>query len=125
MALSDRSRTNAGILVTMAPHRTLDLFRIGGALATPQSAPGIVHDTDRRQFLRDVQTDIEDHCIASDGESHRATVPGARHYRQVSHPPRLLDIHTNRWPVAVPRQTFAEILSLIARLQAPFAPKWQ
>jgi hypothetical protein len=43
--------TNAGVLSTMPLHRTLDLFRIGGALATPQSATGVVHDTNRRQFL--------------------------------------------------------------------------
>jgi hypothetical protein len=30
--------------------------------------------------LRDVQTDITGHRIASDGESHRATAPGARYY---------------------------------------------
>src|SRR6266478_5075203 len=43
--------TDAGIRSAMLPHGTLDLFRIGGALATPQSATGIVHDTNRRQFL--------------------------------------------------------------------------
>ena len=37
--------TKAGILSAMPPHRTLDRFRIGGALATPQSATGVVHDT--------------------------------------------------------------------------------
>src|SRR5277367_3578922 len=69
--------TDAGILSAMPPHRTLDLFRIGGALAAPQSATGVVHDTDRRQFLGDVQTDIVGHRIASDGESHRATARSA------------------------------------------------
>src|SRR6202035_827341 len=85
--------TDAGILSAVPPYRTLDLFRIRGALSTPQSATGIVHDTDRRQFLRDVQTDIVGHRTASDGESHRATAPGARHYRRVSQPPRLPDVH--------------------------------
>src|SRR5215472_3028287 len=58
--------TDAGILAAMPPDDTLDLFRFRGALATPQSATGIVHDTDRRQFLRDVQTDIAGHRTASD-----------------------------------------------------------
>ena len=38
-------------------------------LATPLPATGIVHDTDRRQFLRHVQTDIVGHRTASDGET--------------------------------------------------------
>jgi hypothetical protein len=70
-----------------APH--LDLFRIGGALATPQSAIGVVHDTNCRQFLRDVQTDIAGHRIASDAEAttglQRAVE--AWHYPQVSQQP--------------------------------------
>jgi hypothetical protein len=36
------------------------------------------------------------HRTASNGASHRATAPGTRHYRQVSQPPRLPDVHTWR-----------------------------
>src|SRR6516165_8749004 len=65
--------TDAGILAAMPPDRTLDLIRIRGALAAPQSATRIVHDTDRRQFLRDVQTDKAGHLTLSYGQSHRTT----------------------------------------------------
>src|SRR5271170_3824868 len=61
----------------MPPHRALNLFRIRGALATPQSAAGVVHDTDRGRFLRYVQTDIVGHRTASDGESDRAIARSA------------------------------------------------
>ena len=48
------------------------------ALATPQPAAGIVDDADRRELLRDVQTNVVGHLTASDGESYRATAPGPR-----------------------------------------------
>src|SRR6516165_12787976 len=38
--------TDAGILAAMPPHRPLDRFRSGGALATPLPVTGIVHDLD-------------------------------------------------------------------------------
>src|SRR5271155_1097435 len=69
--------TDAGILAAMPPHRALNLFRIGSALATPQSATGVVHDTDRGRFLRYVQANIVGHRTASDGESDRATARSA------------------------------------------------
>jgi len=85
-------------LAAMPPDGTVDLFRIRGALAAPQSATGIVHDTDHRHFLRDIQTDITGHRTASDGESHRATAPGGRHYRRARLLPRLPDVQ--RWKIA-------------------------
>jgi GDP-mannose 4,6 dehydratase len=56
------------------------------AVACTLAASGNYH-------IRGVQTDIVGHRTASDGESHRATAPGARHYRRVIQPPRLPDVH--------------------------------
>jgi hypothetical protein len=64
---------DAGILAAMPPDGPPGVFPDQGALAAPQSATGIIHDTDRRQFLRDVQTDIRNDrsesvaCCADDG----------------------------------------------------------
>ena len=43
------------------PHRTLDLLWVGGTLTTPQPATGLVDDADRRQLLRNVQTNKSGH----------------------------------------------------------------
>src|SRR5215469_7589409 len=85
--------TDAGILAAMPLGGAFDLFRFRGALATPQSATGIVHDTDRRQFLRDVQTDIAGHRTASDVKVTGLPAPGTRHYRRARLLPRLPDVH--------------------------------
>jgi hypothetical protein len=87
-------QANAGIRSAMLPDGAPDVFRIRDALAAPKSATGTVDDTNRRHFLRHIQTDIVGHRIASDGGRHRATPPGTRHYRQISRPPRLPDVHT-------------------------------
>src|ERR1700722_7874895 len=84
---------DTGILSGMPVHRPVDLFRVRRALTPPQPATGIVNDADRGQPLRHVQTNVVGHRTASDGEYHRATAPGSRHYRQVSRRPRLPDVH--------------------------------
>src|SRR5580692_2469694 len=85
------------ILFGMPTYHPLDLFGVRCALTTPKPATGAVNDADRRQLLRHVQTNVVGHRTASDGESHRATSPGSRHYRRINRLPRLPDVHIRDW----------------------------
>ncbi len=54
-----------GVLSRMPPYRPLDLPWVLSALAAPQPASRLVDDADRRQLLRNVQTNKSGHRTAS------------------------------------------------------------
>jgi len=85
---------NLGVLSRMPLYHTLDLPGVRGALAAPETAPCLVHDADRRQLLRHVQTNKSGHRTASHGANRRATAPGSQHHGRPMSSPRLPDVHT-------------------------------
>jgi hypothetical protein len=52
-----RFEPNASIVPGVPPHHLLNLFGVGGALATPYPSTCIVNDADRRHPLRNIQAD--------------------------------------------------------------------
>src|SRR5438270_11675262 len=83
-----------GVLSRMLSYRTPDLPGVRGALAAPQPAADLVHDADRGQLLRNVQTNKPSHRAASHDANRRATTPGSRHHGGPMPLPRLPDVHT-------------------------------
>jgi hypothetical protein len=104
----------AGVVSCMSTHHSIDLFRNGRALATPQPPTGIVDHADGGHLLRNIQASKTGHQSASDCANHRATLPGSRHYRRITRRPRLSDVQTCQCP----RDAFSHLRNALLKSDA-------